>query len=129
MKHIVLFIFLLLLLSCQGRSRVWCESSGKVSLDSVVADSKCRAIMRKAHKEAEASGFCYVGPLSKGFHKEAIDPDPEKCDAFYEEGGKKCDALPPIEERPEDLEYVSGSAFIPFRNLVMIDGKPVPICP
>ena len=128
MKHIIALIFLFILLSCTGRAGMQCnESGGGGSQDSVSIDSKCHAIVSKAHKEAEASGFCYVGPLSKGLDPGAIDPDPEKCDAFYEEAGKKCDALPPISERPEDLEYLSGGGIYKGNKPVMKDGKPV--CP
>ena len=128
MKHIIALIFLWTLLSCTGRAGMQCnESGGSGSQDSKTADSRCLEIQGKVLKKAEASGFCYVGPLIKGLDPGAIDPDPEKCSAFAEEAKKKCDALPPISERPEDLEYLSGGGIFEGNKLVMKDGKPV--CP
>ena len=128
MKHIITLIFLWTLLSCTGRAGMQCnESGGGRFQDSKTVDARCEEIMSKADDEAEASGFCYVGPLLKGADPGAIDPDPEKCSAFYEEARKKCEALPPISERPEDLEYLSGGGIYEGNKLVVKDGKPV--CP
>ena len=128
MKHIIALIFLFLLLSCTGRQNLNCrEPNPNDHLESKTEDVKCLEIRYKADDEAEASGFCYTGPLLKGRDPGAIEPDPEKCNAFYEEAAKKCADLPPLSERPEDLIQVSGSAIYRGGKPIMIDGKPV--CP
>ena len=110
MKHIITLILLFLFVSCNRSQNLNCrEPNTDDPLESKTEDIRCLEIQYKADEEAEASGFCYVGPLAKGLDPGAIDSDPEKCDAFYEEAKKKCDALPPISERPEDLKRVSGS--------------------
>ena len=113
MKQILTLIFLLLLLSCTGRSKLpmWCS------------DLRCEKIENEADKEAKNSGFCYNGPLIKGKDSGAIDPDPEKCRAFYEEAVKKCDTLPQP-PGPDDIEYSRdyGGQFV--GETVMLNGKP-----
>ena len=119
MSHIITFIVFFLFVSCKGRQNLDClEPNPDSRSDSKTVDVRCEKIRYEADKKAKASGFCYVGPLTKGLDPGAVDPDPEKCSAFYEEGGKKCDALPPLSERPEDIDQLSGS---------VTGGKPV--CP
>ena len=125
MKHTITLIFLFLLLSCIGRPNPNCrEPDPNDHLESKTVDIRCEEIMAKADDEAEASGYCYVGPLLKGLDPGAIDPDKEKCDAFYEEAGKKCDALP---YDPKYMDTLSGSATYQGGKKVSQDGRP--ICP
>ena len=63
------------------------------SHESQTSDSRYFQIMAIAHQEAQASGYCYSGPLLKGFHKEAIDPDKEKCDAIYKAASDNCNSF------------------------------------
>ena len=121
MKHITIFIFFFLLLSCTGRQNAQCIEDNS-SHESQTVDSRCHKIMSKADDEAEASGYCYFGPLLKGRDAGAIDPDPEKCKAFYKEAGKKCDALP---YDPKYITTLSGTSTYKGGKKVSQDGQPI----
>ena len=122
MKHIIILIFLLSFLSCTGRQNSHCIEDNNSSHESQTSDSRCDQIMAKAHQEAQASGYCYSGPLLKGFHKEAIDPDKEKCDAIYKAGGDKCRALP---YDPKYITTLSGTSTYKGGKKVSQDGQPI----
>ena len=105
MKYIITLLFLsYFLVSCQ--SRLDCIKPG--ALGSKTEDIRCLKLEDEAYKKATEAGVCYRGPLLKGFDAGAIDPDPEACDAIYEEAEKKCDALP---YDPKYIKFVSGSSF------------------
>ena len=73
----------------------------------------------------DESEFCYSGPLVINLDEGAEDPDPEKCNAIWDEAEKKCEALGP--PGPGDLVYTSGSATYRGGKPVIVNGKPV--CP
>ena len=120
MKHIILFTFCFLLLSCTGRQNAHCIEDDRTYDESQTSDSRCDEIMAKAHQEAEASGYCYVGPLQKGSDPGAIDPEPEKCRAIYKAGGDKCRALP---FDPKYFDTLSGTSVYKGGKKVSQDGK------
>ena len=121
MKYIITFTFFFLLLSCTGRQNAHCIEDNS-SHESQTADSRCLEIATKIHQEAQASGYCYVGPLLKGRDAGAIDPDPEKCKAIYDKGRKKCDALP---YDPKYITTLSGTSVYKGGKKVSQDGKPI----
>ena len=122
MKYIITFTFFFLLLSCIGRQDAHCIEDNNSSHESQTADLRCRKIMAKAVKEAEASGYCYVGPLWKGADPGAIDPDKEKCDAIYKKAGDKCRALP---YDPKYITTLSGTSTYKGGKKVSQDGQPI----
>ena len=124
MKHIILFTFFFLLLSCTGRSQWQCGGSDPIK--STFYDKRCRKIQEEARKKREESGFCYISDeVMMSSERAKLHPDPEKCLAIGEEARKKCDALGP--PGPGDLVYTSGSATYRGGKPVIVNGKPV--CP
>ena len=124
MKYLLALIICSLFVSCTKETNLNCrEPDSNNHTASKEVDIRCDKIISKALIEAHKSGFCYIGPLFKGIHPEAIDPDPEKCDAFFEEAGKKCDALPP--PNPDDIEKVSDSAIYHKGRKVSQNDKPI----
>ena len=121
MKHIITFTFFFLLLSCTGRQNAHCIEDNS-SHESQTSDSRCDKIIDEAIKKAQASGYCYVGPLKKGRDAGAIDPDPEKCKAFGKEAVKKCDALP---YDPKYITTLSGTSTYKGGKKVSQDGQPI----
>ena len=106
-------------------STVACGKSNKcvdTSNYSVTLDYRCLKLQDEAYDKGTETGVCYIGPLIKGIHDGAIDPDPEACKALYVEAQKKCDALPPD---PNSLKTVSGTRVYKNGELVSVNGEPV----
>ena len=99
------------------------ENTGKTS---VILDERCTNLKIKAVTQGRAAGFCYDGPFLSGWDKEAVDPNPEKCDALYKAAQKACDALPPD---PKSQVAMSDSAVYKNGKLVSLNGKPLCPCP
>ena len=124
MKCGIILMLLLGLASCKNSN---CIEAGSLpsGYQSVTMDVRCDEIYFKALEEGKKAGFCYNGPLSKGVHPEAVDPDHKKCRKILDEALRKCEALPPDSE---SMKQVSGSTFFLPGRKVWIDGKPIPIC-
>ena len=122
MKYIIIFIFLLVFLSCTGRPQWQCGGEGG-AIKSTAYDKRCDKFFDEAKTKAKETGVCHSGPLTPGLDPGAIDPDPEACEAIGAEARKKCSDLGP--PGPGDLVYTSGSAIFEGKNPVMINGKPV----
>ena len=120
MKHIIILIFLFLLVACEGRHTRCIKNKPS---NSIVVDIRCDKIKTEATNRGKAIGVC----RSNNAPIRSEHPDPEACRAIHAEAQKKCDDLPPISERPEDLQQISGSATYRGGKPAMIDGKPV--CP
>lgn len=92
--------------------------------NSVVLDERCIRLKIQAGIKGKAAGFCYDGPLYKGWDKEAVDPDPEACRALRRTAQKECDALPPD---PKSEVSMSDSAVYKAGKLISLNG--MPLCP
>ena len=123
MKHIITFIFFFFLLSCTGRQDAHCiEEDPNDALASKTVDSRCQELRYEAYEKGTETGVCYRGPLFKGRDPGAIDPDPEACNALYEEAKKKCEALP---YDPKYITTLSGTSTYQGGKKVSQDGKPI----
>ena len=126
MKHIITLIFLFLLLSCKEQSLARCEYGESGANLSVSIDLRCEKLLDEAYDKAVKDGFCYKFKEGEVIYSEnVVHPDPEKCNALWDEAKKKCYALPP--PGPDDIDQVSGSAIYHKGKPVMVDGKLV--CP
>ncbi len=102
MKHIMVFVFLFLFVSCKDKN----------CIKSTSYDKRCRKIQYEAYKQGRESGVCYKVPEGEAIlssDSKKLDPDHEACNALYDEADKKCKALPP--PGPDDIVYTSGSVF------------------
>ena len=97
---------------------------------STFIDIRCQKFIREAREKGIASGVCYKRPENsrKIWYAEEVrrlHPDPEACQALYDEADKKCEALP---DDPDSIIQTSGSAFYTPNRRVFLNGKWVKIC-
>ena len=79
-------------------------------------DIRCHKIRQEALKKGRETGVC-----GKEVPGPEMDPDPEACDALFEEARKQCKALPPD---PKYMKKTSDSTFV-RKGKGVVDGKPV----
>ncbi len=125
----------------------WCTSV-KVSSSSPLAstvipgDIRCFNMRQKARVEGKKRGFCYDTPLfqeiktktnrktgkySYGPEEEAIDPDPEQCQALIDEAQRKCKKLYPhpdpkyVDQTASESDFSGGQDTFTNKNCILIN--------